>query len=245
MKETNNILEIAPLLTWQLLIFLGFVCSTYLLPSFFRPSIESQIEQWDSNTIQTLHSSLDMLTEGSELSKKKEAEVLQQLRILMETLGWQIEKMQFYTRISDELYSPIDLRLEVQGHSAELFFLLEGVSRLDTFARLEELSVEAKERDLLKLRFRFFRPNFPSASWIEEQKHLSEKERAILKQGWALWCWKSYRRQEDVWRAETRKRRESFWLQLSAQLSAYRFTRKDIHWDLKRGFRDRIQRGSQ
>ena len=113
---------------------------------------------------------------------------------------------------------------------------------MDSFAQLEELSIEAKERDLMRFRFRFFRPHFPSSDWIAEQKNLSEKQRAVLKQGWVLWCWKTYRRQENQWKEKERRRRPDFLLQLSAHLSEYRFTKKDIHWELKKGFRDKIQK---
>ncbi|MEC7983728.1 MAG: hypothetical protein VX278_01110, partial [Myxococcota bacterium] len=150
-------------------------------------------------------------------------------------------KMQFYTRISEDLYVPVDLRIDVEGNSKELFFLLEGISRLDAFSRLEELSIESKEADTMRLRFRFFRPYFPSGDWIEERTDFSDKKKAVLKQGWLLWCWKSYRRQEQKWMNKEARRRQDFRLQLSAHLSEYRFHKQDIHWDIKKGFKEKIR----
>jgi hypothetical protein len=84
---------------------------------------------------------------------------------------------------------------------------------------------------------RFLRADLQIPSWINDRSDFSEKEKALLRQGWSLQYWKEFRKTE-VYRAK-KTNRDSFLMELSRRISLLRTTDRHLYWSSSQGFTEK------
>ena len=123
-----------------------------------------------------------------------------------------------------------------RGSILELPIYLEGLRRLSAQGILEKLKIDFRE-GAVDFQLRFLRANVQTPPWIEDRNDFSEKEKALLRQGWSLQYWQEFRRMEA--KRSTQFPKDSFLIELSRRISLLRTTDRHLYWSFAQGFTEK------
>ena len=217
---------------------IAILCWGYMW--FFRPFAEpiaSRIEKLPVETHQKIAQELQNTMSQKQLLIEEESQVIAELKRLAEVLKWEIVgDVSVYSRISEDGIIPVDMKWKMKGDVLFLPLYLEGLRRLSAQGVLQKMSIQF-HRKTVDIQLRFIRADVQIPKWIQEEDDLSEKNKALLRQGWMLQYWKDFRMLEmHRWKQWDWS---SFVVELSRQITLFRTQEKTVYWSLEEGFTEK------
>lgn len=208
-----------------------------LLASPFAKPISEQLADLPEETHHNLIKTIEHHISTQELKEKDEEKIMEETILLHNSLHWDCpKKAEFYPRISQEGIIPVDMKWSCSGDLLSLPVFIEGLSRLSSRGILQSVHIDFPNKEMsFHLRFLRAKPNCPD--WIDSREDISEKEKALLRQGWLMMYWKAFRRLEKE--RERERNKDLFMIELSRTLTQYRNTKALIDWSLRKGFTKR------
>ena len=217
---------------------IAMLCWGYMW--FFRPFSEpilSRLEKLPTDTHQKIAKELQETISKQQLLVEDEPKVIAEIQKLGTALKWELlGEISVYPRISEDGIIPVDMKWKIEGDFLFLPLYLEGLRRLSAQGLLEKMVMQF-HRKTVDIQLRFMRADAHIPNWINQEKTLNEKNKALLRQGWMLQYWKDFRNTE-------RERKEQldwtiFAVELSRQITLFRSQEKTLYWSVQEGFTEK------
>ena len=229
----NNIRSI---ILMQIMVAVACWFTMWLWNPFSKP-IADRLDALPEHTHQHLVEQMKLYTSTQQLPQKEEQKIMEELALLQRSLKWDCpEKPIFYPRIQQDNIIPVDMKWSCNGELLFLPIFMEGIHRLSARGILQSLHIDFSKKEM-NFQVRFVRAELSSPDWITDKKGISAKDKALLRQGWMLMYWKSFRVVEE--KRENEIDDDIFMMELSRTLTEYRNTNSQIDWSQQKGFIER------
>ena len=156
----------------------------------FKTSAQGLMAGIDTKERTELFERIDQLSKSRALTQNGEVLLEQKVDALCAALNWEKKRFQVYPRLPVDGVVPVDIRMELGGSPGQIPIFIEGLKYMPFLGVLHKLELNIKERTFV-FQLRFFRTQPKIPSWIDKQSDLSQKDRAVLRQGFLLMYWKS------------------------------------------------------
>ena len=203
----------------------------------FSENISDQIANLPAETHENLTAQLVLYKSARQLKESDEQEVLRDLGKLNESLSWKCpDSPVFYPRIGEHGIVPVDMKWKCVGNLLQLPVYIEGLSRIRSRGVLSSIQVNSTKEEM-EFQMRFLRAVPEPPDWSSVKEELSQKEKAILRQGWLILYWKAFQQAQN--KREEVFDKQSFMIELSRVLTEVRNIDARVEWSVETGFTKR------